>query len=71
MNFYGYKINEYRMKPREKGKKKLKKKVKRLTEEIKEGKMTSFEARKYLCGHFGYLKYANSYNLIKNLFFID
>ena len=71
VNFCGYKINEYRMKPREKGKKKLKKKVKRLTQEIKEGKITSFDARKYLCGHFGYLKYANSYNLIKNLFFID
>ena len=35
VNFCGYKINEYRMKLRDKGKQKLKKKVKKLTFKIK------------------------------------
>ena len=71
VNFCGYKINEYRMKLREKGKKKLKKKIKNLKENIKNGTMTSREAKKYLCGHFGYIKYANIYKLKKNLFYIN
>lgn len=71
VNFCGYKINEYRMKLREKGKKKLKKKIKNLKENIKNGTMTSREAKKYLCGHFGYVKYANIYKLKKNLFYIN
>ena len=71
VNFCGYKINEYRMKLREKGKKKLKKKIKTLKENIKNGTITSREAKKYLCGHFGYVKYANIYKLKKNLFYIN
>ena len=71
VNFCGYKINEYRMKLREKGKKKLKKKVKVLTLKIKNGDMTSKDAKKYLCGHFGYIKYANTYNLVQSLFYTD
>ncbi|MEI3356016.1 MAG: reverse transcriptase/maturase family protein [Clostridia bacterium] len=39
VNFCGYKINEYRMKLRDKGKRKLKKKVKKLKEEIKKRKL--------------------------------
>lgn len=35
VNFCGYKINENRMKVRDKGKKKFKKKVKKLLREIK------------------------------------
>ena len=54
MNFCGYKINEYRVKIRDKGKRKLKKKVKYLTNQIYQGKMTSKEAKKYLAGHMGY-----------------
>ena len=48
VNFCGYKINEYRLKIRDKGKRKLKKKIKILKEEIKQGKTTSKEAKKYL-----------------------
>ncbi|MGN1300958.1 MAG: RNA-directed DNA polymerase [Clostridia bacterium] len=68
VNFCGYKINEYRMKLRDKGKKRLKKKVKYLKNEIKKGNMNSEEAKKHLCGYFGYLKYANVYNLRNKIF---
>ena len=71
VNFCGYKINEYRLKIRDKGKRKLKKKVKILKEKIKEGKITSKEARKYLAGHMGYLKIANTYNLEKKIFYTE
>ena len=69
VNFCGYKINEYRLKIRDKGKRKLKKKVKKLKEEIKQGNMTSEIARKYLAGHLGYIKIANTYNLENKLFY--
>lgn len=62
------KINEYRIKIRDKGKKKLKKKIKKLKKEIKENVINSKEAQKYLCGHIGYIKYANTKNLIDKLF---
>lgn len=71
VNFCGYKINEYRMKLRDKGKRKLKKKVKNLTQKIQEGEMTSKEAKRYLAGHMGYIKYANVNNLLKKLFYIE
>ena len=69
VNFCGYKINEYRLKIRDKGKRKLKKKVKVLKEKIKQGKITSKEAKKYLAGHMGYIKIANTYNLESKLFY--
>ena len=68
VNFCGYKINEYRLKLRDKGKKKIKKKVKYLEKQVKNTEMTSKEAKKYLCGHFGYIKYANVYTLTNKLF---
>ena len=68
INFCGYKINEYRIKIRDKGKKKLKKKIKKLKKEIKEDVISSKEAQKYLCGHIGYIKYANTKNLTDKLF---
>lgn len=71
VNFCGYKINEYRMKLRDKGKRKLKKKIKYLKYEIKNGNMTSKEAKKYLAGHMGYIKYANVNNLLNKLFYIE
>ena len=72
INFCGYKINEYRLKIRDKGKKKFKKKVKKLLNEIKEGKITSKDARIYLTGHIGYFETANTYNLKKrNIFLRD
>lgn len=69
VNFCGYKINEYRLKIRDKGKRKLKKKVRNLKEKIKEGKLTTKEAKKYLAGHKGYIKIANTKNLTDKLFY--
>ena len=69
VNFCGYKINEYRLKIRDKGKRKLKKKVKKLKKEILSGKITSKEAKKYLAGHLGYIKIANVKNLTDKLFY--
>src|SRR5574344_2060091 len=68
VNFCGYKINEYRMKIREKGKRKLKNKVKLLKHQVKIGKITSKEAHKYLAGHIGYLKIANTRKLEESIF---
>lgn len=71
VNFCGYKINEYRLKIRDKGKRKLKKKIKKLKQDIKEEKLTSKEAKKYLAGHMGYIKIANVKNLKEKLFYVD
>ena len=46
VNFCGYKINEYRMKIRDKGKRKLKNKVKKLKQQVKNGVIRSKEAKK-------------------------
>ncbi|MDO5556567.1 MAG: reverse transcriptase/maturase family protein [Clostridia bacterium] len=70
VNFCGYQINEYRMKIRPRGKRKLKKKIAYLKYKIKTGQMSSLDARKYLAGHNGYMKYANVNNLINKLFYI-
>ncbi len=70
VNFCGYKINEYRIKIRDKGKKKLKKKIKTLKNKVKNGEISSKDAQKYICGHLGYIKYANIYNLCSKLFYI-
>lgn len=70
VNFCGYYIKENRIKLRQKGKKRLKKKIKVLKYKIKNGEISSKEAKKYLCGHFGYIKYANADFLIKKLFII-
>ena len=69
VNFCGYKINEYRLKIRDRGKKKIKKKIKSLKKKIKEGKSSSFEAKKYLSGHLGYIQYADVHNLTKKIFY--
>lgn len=71
VNFCGYKINEYRLKLRDSGKRKVKKNIKRLKEKIKNGEMSSKEAKKYLCGHFGYIKYADTHNFINKYFIVN
>ena len=71
VNFCGYKINEYRLKIRDKGKRKLKKKIKELKYKIGTKKITSKEAYKYLAGHLGYIKIANVKNLKNKLFYED
>ena len=68
INFCGYKINPYRLKIRDRGKRKLKKKVKELKYKIRVGELDSKEAKKCLCGHFGYIKYADVRNLSNKLF---
>ena len=71
VNFCGYKINEYRLKIRDKGKRKLKQKVKHLTKQVKQGRISSKEAHKYLAGHLGYIKIADVKNLKNKLFSYD
>lgn len=71
INFCGYKINEYRLKIRDRGKRKLKKKIKKLKYHIKVGNMNSKEAKQYLVGHMGYIYYANTYYLNNKLFYME
>ena len=71
VNYCGYKINEYRLKIRDKGKRRLKNKIKKLKYEIKTGQIDSKEAHKYLVGHMGYIKIANVKNLTYKLFYIE
>ena len=71
VNFCGYKINEYRLKLRDRGKKAIKQKVRYLKEEVQKGNMSSKEASRFICGHLGYMKYANTMNLEEKLFYIN
>lgn len=71
VNFCGYKINEYRLKLRDRGKRKLKNKIKKLKNSVKTGKMTSKDAKKYLAGHVGYIKWADVYNLSNKYFYLE
>ncbi len=71
VNFCGYKINEYRLKIRDRGKRKLRKKIKQLKYEIKNGNLTSKEAKRYLAGHMGYVHYANIFNLANKYFYLE
>lgn len=71
VNFCGYQINEYRLKIRRKGKIKLKRKIKKLKLKIKNKEIDSKEAKKYLCGHFGYIKYANAHKLTRKIFYFE
>ncbi len=70
VNFCGYKINEYRLKIRDKGKRKLKKKIKKLKMKVKNGEISCYEARKYLAGHLGYMKIADTWNLENTMFYM-
>ena len=71
INFCGYKINEYRLKIRTRGKKSLKDKVKKLEKQIQKGRMTTNDAYKYLSGHLGYIQIANVKTLENKLFYED
>ena len=71
VNYCGYKINEYRIKIRDKGKKKLKKKIKYLRYEIKNERMTNKDAKGYLAGHLGYIKMADVKTLTEKLFYAE
>ena len=39
--------------------------------QVKNGEIDSKEAKKYLCGHSGYMQVANVYNLINKYFIVD
>ena len=56
---------------RDKGKRKLKNKVKKLKNKVKNGDMSSHEAKVFLAGHIGYIKWADVYNLTNKLFYIE
>ena len=71
VNYCGYKINEYRFKLRDKGKRKLKKRVKKLERLIKNGEIDTFSAYRFLTGHLGYIKIANTKNLEEKLFYSE
>lgn len=71
VNYCGYKINEYRLKLRDRGKRNLKNKVKHLKKKVKNGEISSKEARRLLAGHYGYIHIADVYNLSKKLFYIN
>lgn len=68
VNFCGYKINEYRLKIRERNKKSLKKKLKVIYRKIKKERLNYKEAFTYLAGHKGYLSIANVNNLSSKYF---
>lgn len=69
VNFCGYKINENRLKIRDRGKRNLKLKIQSLEKRIEEGELSSTEAYKYITGHIGYIKLANVKNLTDKLFY--
>lgn len=71
VNFCGYKINEHRLKIRDRGKKNLKKKIKKMEKMIFLGEITTKEAYRKLCGHIGYIKIANVKQLTDRLFFTE
>lgn len=71
VNFCGYKINENRLKIRDRGKRNLKLKLIKMKEQIKSGEISSEEAYKYITGHIGYIKIANVKNLTEKLFYCE
>lgn len=71
VNFCGYKINEYRLKLRTRGKKALKKKIKSLERQIYLGEIGVKYAYTRICGHLGYIKIANIKNLTDKLFLTE
>ena len=45
--------------------------MKELKYKIKNNEISSKEARKYLCGHIGYIKIANVRNLTNKVFYLS
>lgn len=68
VNFCGYKITKGKMKLRNRGKKKLKNKIKKINNLLASKEITVSEAKKFLTGHVGYMKYADVENLVNKLF---
>lgn len=71
VNFCGYKINEYRLKIRNQSKYTMKRKLKLFTKQLKSGKITLSEIQKSIAGWTGYVKHADTFNLMKSMFYIE
>jgi retron-type reverse transcriptase len=69
VNFCGYKVNENRLKIRDRGKRNLKSKIQKLEKMIEAGEISSKEAYKYITGHIGYINVANVKTLTNKLFY--
>lgn len=69
VNFCGYKVNENRLKIRDRGKRNLKSKIQKLEKMIEAGEISSTEAYKYITGHIGYINVANVKTLTNKLFY--
>lgn len=71
VNFCGYKINEYRLKIRNKSKYRMKRKLNEYTKKLKKGEITLPEIQRSIAGWLGYVKHADSYSLRKSMFYIE
>ena len=71
VNFCGYKINEKRMKIRDTSKYRMKRKLKQYTKLLNQNKITLPEIHRSIAGWLGYVKYADSNNLMKSMFYIE
>lgn len=71
VNFCGYKINEYRFKIRNQSKYRMKRKLKLYTKQLKNGKITLLEIQRSIAGWTGYVKHADTFNLMKSMFYIE
>lgn len=70
VNFCGYKINEYRLKIRNQSKYRMKRKLKLFTKQLKSGKIILSEIQKSIAGWTGYVKHADTFNLMKSIYII-
>ena len=71
VNFCGYKINEYRLKIRNQSKYRMKRKLKLFTKQLKSGKITLPEIQRSIAGWTGYVKHADTFDLMKSMFYIE
>ena len=71
VNFCGYKINENRLKIRNQSKYRMKRKLKLYTKQLKSGKITLLEIQRSIAGWTGYVKHADTFNLMKSMFYIE
>ena len=71
VDFCGYKINEYRLKIRNQSKYRMKRKLKLYTKQLKSGKITLPKIQRSIAGWTGYVKHADTFNLMKSMFYIE
>ena len=71
VNFCGYKINENRLKIRNQSNYRMKRKLKLYTKQLKSGNITLPEIQRCIAGWTGYVKHADTFNLMKSMFYIE